>query len=222
MNVPVAPDGSLTVETPLSHAGDYVDLRAEMDCLVGVASCPADLSACNGWNPTALAVELLAGNTPSLRSQLHAILVDAGQSCGASEASLRLVVAGVLRLVAGWGVAQAAGDRPLTRGTVPGRAVLDAATVHVPDLQAVATDYPEAAHLGRSIHSIVAAPVLGADGPNGVIVLRRNEVRPFSAVEIATAERHAAQVADVIGAGKAGEVAELLTPNSRRQESIGS
>jgi uncharacterized protein len=60
MNVPVASDGSLTVETPLSKAGDYVDLLLEMDCLVGVAACPADLSACNGWNPTAIAVELVA------------------------------------------------------------------------------------------------------------------------------------------------------------------
>lgn len=59
MNVPVAPDGTLTVETPLSKAGDFVELQAQMDCLVGVAACPADLSACNGWNPTAIAVELV-------------------------------------------------------------------------------------------------------------------------------------------------------------------
>jgi uncharacterized protein YcgI (DUF1989 family) len=58
MNVPVAPDGSLSIEAPLSRAGDSVALRAEVDLLVGVAACPADLSACNGWNPTAIAVEL--------------------------------------------------------------------------------------------------------------------------------------------------------------------
>jgi uncharacterized protein YcgI (DUF1989 family) len=58
MNVPVGPDGSLTVELPLSRAGDSVTLRAEVDLVVGVAACPADLSACNGWNPTAIAVEL--------------------------------------------------------------------------------------------------------------------------------------------------------------------
>lgn len=57
MNVPVAPDGSLSIETPISRAGDFVDLRAEMDCLVGLSACPADLSPCNGWNPTAIAVE---------------------------------------------------------------------------------------------------------------------------------------------------------------------
>ena len=58
MNVPVQPDGKLTVEVPLSRAGDYVALRAEMDLILGVAACPADLSACNNWNPTAIALEL--------------------------------------------------------------------------------------------------------------------------------------------------------------------
>src|SRR5260370_27450849 len=58
MNVPVAPDGSLAIEVPLSRAGDSVALRAALDLLVGVAACPADLSACNGWNPTAIALEL--------------------------------------------------------------------------------------------------------------------------------------------------------------------
>ena len=58
MNVPCAPDGSLDVQTPLSNAGDYVDLRAETDCIVAVAACPADLSPCNGFHPTAIAVEL--------------------------------------------------------------------------------------------------------------------------------------------------------------------
>ena len=59
MNVPVAPDGTLNIELPLSKAGDAVALRAEVDLLVGVAACPADLSACNGWNPTAIALELV-------------------------------------------------------------------------------------------------------------------------------------------------------------------
>ena len=61
MNVPVAADGTLTVEAPTSRAGDYVDLVAEMALLVAVAACPADLSPCNGWNPTAIALELISG-----------------------------------------------------------------------------------------------------------------------------------------------------------------
>jgi uncharacterized protein len=60
MNVPCGPDGTLSIEVPLSRAGDYVELRAETDCIVAVAACPADLSACNGWNPTAIAVEMAA------------------------------------------------------------------------------------------------------------------------------------------------------------------
>jgi hypothetical protein len=58
MNVPVAADGSLSVEVPRSRAGDSVTLRAEVDLLVGIAACPADLSPCNGWNPTPIAVEI--------------------------------------------------------------------------------------------------------------------------------------------------------------------
>jgi uncharacterized protein len=59
MNVPCGPDGALDVQTPLTQPGDYVDLRADTDCIVAVAACPADLSACNGFNPTAIAVELV-------------------------------------------------------------------------------------------------------------------------------------------------------------------
>ena len=58
MNVPVAPDGSLSVQRPRSRPGDVVELRAELDCLVVVSACPADLSPCNGFNPTAIGVEL--------------------------------------------------------------------------------------------------------------------------------------------------------------------
>ncbi|MDP2358037.1 MAG: urea carboxylase-associated family protein [Beijerinckiaceae bacterium] len=40
MNVPVKSDGAYEIEFPLSKAGDYVDLTAEMDLLVAVSNCP--------------------------------------------------------------------------------------------------------------------------------------------------------------------------------------
>jgi uncharacterized protein YcgI (DUF1989 family) len=58
MNVPVDAQGRLSVEVPRSRAGDSVTLRAELDCLVAISACPADLSACNGWNPTSIGVEV--------------------------------------------------------------------------------------------------------------------------------------------------------------------
>ena len=42
MNVPVRPDGSLSVEPPTSRPGDHVVLRAEMDLVVGLTACAAE------------------------------------------------------------------------------------------------------------------------------------------------------------------------------------
>ena len=42
MNVPVRPDGRLSVEPPTSRAGDHVTFRAEMDLVVGLTACAAE------------------------------------------------------------------------------------------------------------------------------------------------------------------------------------
>jgi urea carboxylase-associated protein 1 len=47
MNCPVDASGAWTIATPVSKAGDYVDLRAEMDCVVALSNCPQDLNPCN-------------------------------------------------------------------------------------------------------------------------------------------------------------------------------
>jgi urea carboxylase-associated protein 1 len=52
MNVPVEADGSLGIVDGLSAPGKYLDLRAEMDCLVLVSNCPQINNPCNGFDPT--------------------------------------------------------------------------------------------------------------------------------------------------------------------------
>jgi urea carboxylase-associated protein 1 len=47
MNCPVEAGGAWTIATPVSKAGDYIDLRAEMDCIVALSNCPQDLNPCN-------------------------------------------------------------------------------------------------------------------------------------------------------------------------------
>ena len=44
MNVYVAPDGVLTIGPPRSKAGDFITFRAEMDLLVGLTACSAEMS----------------------------------------------------------------------------------------------------------------------------------------------------------------------------------
>jgi uncharacterized protein YcgI (DUF1989 family) len=44
MNVPVAADGSIRVLPPMSKPGDSITLRAEMDLIVGLTACSAEMS----------------------------------------------------------------------------------------------------------------------------------------------------------------------------------
>ena len=56
MNVVVAPNGELTIGPPRSKPGDYLDLRAEMDLIVGVTACSAEMS--NNYSFKPIDVEL--------------------------------------------------------------------------------------------------------------------------------------------------------------------
>jgi uncharacterized protein YcgI (DUF1989 family) len=44
MNVEVGSDGKLRIDPPRSQAGDYIELRAEMDLIVGLTACSAEMS----------------------------------------------------------------------------------------------------------------------------------------------------------------------------------
>ena len=48
MNIPVSADGSTGWGEPLSKPGDYVVLRAQMDCIVAMSACPQDMLPING------------------------------------------------------------------------------------------------------------------------------------------------------------------------------
>lgn len=44
MNVNILPNGELRIDPPASQAGDFIDFRAEMDLIVGVTACSAEMS----------------------------------------------------------------------------------------------------------------------------------------------------------------------------------
>ncbi len=58
MNTTISKNGAITVETPLSRAGDYIELQARMDLLIGVTACSA--GKCNNFRCTAVDIEVLA------------------------------------------------------------------------------------------------------------------------------------------------------------------
>ena len=56
MNVDVAPSGQLSIGPPPSRAGDFVELRAEMDLIVGATACSAEKSNNYRFKPIDLEV----------------------------------------------------------------------------------------------------------------------------------------------------------------------
>lgn len=56
MNVPISQNGAMTIDDGISHPGDYIELRAEMDVLVVISNCPQINNPCNGFDPTPIQV----------------------------------------------------------------------------------------------------------------------------------------------------------------------
>ncbi|CAM4461963.1 hypothetical protein FHS16_003078 [Paenibacillus endophyticus] len=59
MNTVIDPSGQISVERPLSKAGDYIELRAELDLIIAISACPCSESACNGFICTPIEAEIV-------------------------------------------------------------------------------------------------------------------------------------------------------------------
>lgn len=58
MHTSVDESHRLQIHHPVSTAGDFIELMAQMDCLVAISSCAEDISDCNGHRCTAIGVEV--------------------------------------------------------------------------------------------------------------------------------------------------------------------
>ncbi|GAA0309968.1 urea amidolyase associated protein UAAP2 [Rhodovulum strictum] len=56
MNVPISPNGAMTIDDGISRPGDHVDLLAEMDVLCVISNCPQINNPCNGFDPSPVRV----------------------------------------------------------------------------------------------------------------------------------------------------------------------
>jgi uncharacterized protein YcgI (DUF1989 family) len=61
MNIPVSDGVSISFEPPVCKPGDYVELRAEMDCVLAFSACPQDIVPINGTacSPTDFEFEIM-------------------------------------------------------------------------------------------------------------------------------------------------------------------
>ena len=65
MNVVVLPTGELRILPPTSRAGDYLMLRAEMDLIVGITACSAELSNNGRFKPIDVEVHAAPAAAPT-------------------------------------------------------------------------------------------------------------------------------------------------------------
>jgi signal transduction histidine kinase len=75
----------------------------------------------------------------------------------------------------------------LDRGTLGGRTVLDARTVHIADVQVEAEEFPEASENARRLgfHTMLSVPLMREGVAIGAIQLPRTEVRLFTERQVA-------------------------------------
>jgi uncharacterized protein len=59
MNIPIKPDYSIDWLPTASKPGDYVDIRAVMDCFVIMSACPQDIIPINGLKPVEVEFKVL-------------------------------------------------------------------------------------------------------------------------------------------------------------------
>jgi uncharacterized protein YcgI (DUF1989 family) len=64
MNVEIGPDGTLAIKPPRSRAGDSITLRAEMDLIVGLTACSAEMS--NNYKFKPVGYEILKAGSATL------------------------------------------------------------------------------------------------------------------------------------------------------------
>src|SRR5262245_10738722 len=132
-------------------------------------------------------LRVISSSPTTLDPMLEAVVKTAARLCDANNASLYRVEGDLMRKVARHGsirTTQQVGDtRPVTRGSVIGRAMVERCTLHIADLLGeVDTEYPVARDNVRreGIRTFVATPLLRANVSIGAIAVYRTEVRPLS------------------------------------------
>src|SRR5262249_54205316 len=140
---------------------------------------------------------VIASSPTDIQPVLDVVAANAARLCEAKDAVIWRVDGDMLQRVAVCGPMPFADmRRPITRGTPPGRAVVDRQAIHVHDIAAeLETEYQESKDRQQisGSRTMLAAPLLREGVSIGAIMIRRTEVRPFSDKQIKLLETFAAQ-----------------------------
>jgi two-component system, NtrC family, sensor kinase len=148
-------------------------------------------------------LSVIASSPTDVEPVLKAIVESACELCDAYDAVVRLKVDDDLYSSAHHGPIPVDTKKwRINRNWTAGRAVIDKKPVHVHDLQSAEGDeFPESQEIARQQghRTVLSVPLLREGESIGAIVLRRNEVHPFSEKQIALLQTFADQAVIAIG-----------------------
>jgi class 3 adenylate cyclase len=153
---------------------------------------------------TSEVLRVISGSPTDIRPVLDAVGQNAARLCEATNAVIFHLEDGLLRQVAAYGhlgtSSHPSQGLPIDRETVTGRAVFERRTIHVHDLAAEESEYPQGSKHARidGHRTTLASPMLREGAPVGAILIRRTEVRPFSQKQIHLVTTFADQAAIAI------------------------
>jgi signal transduction histidine kinase len=142
-------------------------------------------------------LRVIASSPTDIQPVLDVVAKNAARLCEASDTLLYRSAEGWAQLAAQFGdIPVPPEPMPISRGFVGGRAIIDRKTVHVHDVSVEnETEYPQARHLQRiaGARTVLGTPLLRQGEPIGSIVIRRQQVRPFTETQIKLLETFADQ-----------------------------
>lgn len=144
----------------------------------------------------------ISASPSNLTSLLETVAENAARLCDAKDAGIFQVVGDQLEMVAKFGPTQLwpIGTRKqLTRDWVTGRSVIDCKPIHLLDLQALESEFPDGYLIAKEHghRSVFVVPLMREGMSIGAILIRRFKVDPFTEkqIELLTAFADQASIA---------------------------
>ena len=144
-------------------------------------------------------LRVIASSPTDIQPVLDVVAANAARLCESVDAQIYRVEGDNVRKVASYGsispVLAIGETRPLSRGLVVDRAILDRQLIHIHDMIAEREEDWDLWHVTnrQGIRTMLTVPLLREGVPIGAILIRRTEVRPFTDKQIALLKTFADQ-----------------------------